>query len=155
MWASVGRTIECFLLGASDNDYYVINDPSAERVYSASVGIYSAQSMAIAVVATLIIAGFVGFIVGYRIFIWKSSPLVEYATSSSSSSTSSTGASLYGTHNANRRDLYGGHGVLQQPKLNDSVNLMLSLPDVKNEKNLLTLNNGTLPKDYKAKKVYL
>lgn len=108
--------------------------------------------MAIAIVVTLMMAVSAGFLIGYRFSIWKARHLsAEYATSSSSSSTASTAASAYGTHHA-RRDLY-----LPPNKLGESVNhLMVSLPDVKNEKNILTpLNNGTLPKDYKVKKVYV
>jgi len=150
-----GQDVDC-TGGEYDNDLFTINDLSAQHVYSANPAIYSAESMAIAVVLTLMIAAGLGFIIGYRLSVWKSALLSpEYATSSSSSSsTASTTASAYGTHLANRRDLYNGQGILQSSKLAGSVNLMLS-PDLKNEKNLLTLNNGTLPKDYKSKKVYV
>lgn len=142
-------------LGDSDNDLFVINDVSAQPVYGSSSAIYSAESMAIAIILTLIAAAFLGFIVGYRLSVWKSALLSpEYATSSSSSSTASTAASAYGAHHGNRRELLNGRGV-PQSKSNASVNLVLSLSDDKTEKNLLTLNNGTLPKDYKVKKVYV
>lgn len=103
--------------------------------------------MAVAVVVTLTIATTVGFLLGYRLARWKSMEHQNDYDSSTYNKSRST----------NHLDIYNHHHP--SSKLNDNhnhhINLMLTLPDCKNEKNLLTLNNGTLPKDYKVKKVYL
>lgn len=112
--------------------------------------------MAIAIVLTLAIASIVGFCIGYR-----------FAKMKLASSGSSPGSSVYDsatllkTKLANPCDatIVANHidnmyGCLGQ-KLNETSNLVVTMQDAKSEKNLFVLNNGTLPKDYKTRKVYL
>ena len=119
--------------------------------------------MAIAIVVTLAIASTIGFGVGYKLSKWKT--LSDAASSSAASSdydTHSFGRSRLTKHDGSalkHLDAFGSPPLTAKLKDQGPMSLVLTLPRETNynkpEKNLLTLNNGTLPKDYKVKKVYL
>lgn len=133
----------------------------------ASPAIYSAEGMAIAVVVTLALASTVGFVLGYRLSRWRTGVDGASSTSGSDYDAHSLARSRLTHHDGagkHHLDLYSNHHhpPPSSEKMKDAVSLVLTLPDGttttgtgKTEKNLLTLNNGTLPKDYKVKKVYL
>lgn len=146
--------------------------PQQVALDSARGGVYSAQSLAVAIVVTLAVASSIGFVIGYRLSRWK---LAQEHPAGSMSSGSDYDAHSYGRSRLTRHDSLGtaanakiisDHVYGSSPKM-DAVSLVLTLPPgsvsgcsgmntPKTEKNLLaTLNNGTLPKDYKVKKVYL
>ena len=138
-------------------------------------GGYSAQSLAVAIVVTLAVASAVGFLVGYRLSKWKLAQKALRRGRCSSSSASDYESHLF-ARRLTRQDSLGttanakmisDHVYGSSPRM-DAVSLVLTLPPgsvsagsgvttpIKTEKNLVTtLNNGTLPKDYKVKKVYL
>jgi hypothetical protein len=145
-----------------------------------ATGQYTTQSLTVAIILTLAIASAIGFFVGFRVSRLKLAN--EHHASSSSSSGSASEYDTFGRARLTRHDslnvnaggiIGGGNGGTStkidhvygvSPKM-DAVSLVLTLPHggggsglttPKTEKNLLaTLNNGTLPKDYKVKKVYL
>ncbi len=108
---------------------------------------------------------------GYRISRWRfANTGVQHH---SNSSTSGSDYESYGRARLTRHDSLGAtakidhvYGTSPHTKM-DAVSLVMNLPassisnggsgitTPRTEKNLLTSLNGTLPKDYKVKKVYL
>lgn len=137
-----------------ETELYAVNELYPQRVTTDTPNIYSAETMAIAVVLTLAIAIVFGFGAGYRL-----------AKLRADSAAGSPGSSVYDSATLLRSKLpnqcndvtLGNHvDLFLQPttKLNETGHLVM-LQEPKAEKNSFILNNGTLPKDYKSRKVYL
>ncbi|KAL3999131.1 Sema domain family protein [Acanthocheilonema viteae] len=163
--------------GAVDPDYYAIDELQSERVISTEEkgNNLSSERLVIAVLITMAIASSCGFFAGYRLSRWR---LIQ--DGQPHSSTSSTGSyDSYGRARLTRHDslagaklehVYGAgpgkdtvslvSGIPQSGPLfsNSGININsgFATPKLSAEKNYITyLNNSTLPRDYKVKKVYL
>ncbi|KRY74414.1 Semaphorin-1A [Trichinella pseudospiralis] len=127
-----------------EEDGFYPNDFTSAYPLVESRPIYTAECMVIAVVVTLVVASAVAFLIGYRCARWKipfeavpsyDSPLRKTLNSRTDHS-----------------EAYMSH--LTVGKLNEA-SMTMTYSDRRNEKDLLTVKNGTLPRDYKTKKVYL
>ncbi|VDK80297.1 unnamed protein product [Litomosoides sigmodontis] len=164
--------------GIVDPDYYTIDELHSERVISTDekASNFGSERLVIAVLTTMIIASACGFLAGYRLSRWKL--LQDGQPHSSSSSTGSYDS--YGRARLTRHDSLAGakleHVYGAGPGKDAAVSLVSAMPQngtlflkrasninpafatgkVSAEKNYITcLNNSTLPRDYKVKKVYL
>ncbi|KRZ07401.1 Semaphorin-1A [Trichinella zimbabwensis] len=133
-----------FFVEFSEEDGLYPNDFTSAYPLVESRPIYTAECMVIAVVVTLVVASAVAFLIGYRCARWKipfeavpsyDSPLRKTLNSRTDHS-----------------EAYMSH--LTVGKVNEA-GMTMTYPDRRSEKDLLTVKNGTLPRDYKTKKVYL
>ncbi|VDM94893.1 unnamed protein product [Thelazia callipaeda] len=172
----LGRSEQC-PEGAVDPEYYAIDELHSERVTSPDEikSNFGMERLVIAVLITMAVASAGGFLAGYRLSRWR-----FIQGSQHHSSTSSTGSyDSYGRIRLARHDSLVGSkldhvysaglgkdtislvsGVPQNgiPFLSPPSNLNsgFATPKLSHEKNFVTcLNNSTLPRDYKVKKVYL
>nr|CRZ25455.1 BMA-SMP-1 [Brugia malayi] len=163
--------------GAVNPDYYAIDELHSERVTSSDEKANNSGSerLVIAVLITMAIASACGFFAGYRFSKWRSVQDGQHRSpGSSTGSYDSYGRARLTRHDslagAKLEHVYGtgpgkdtvslASGVPQNgtPFLNfgSNVNSGFVTPKFPTEKNFVTyLNNSTLPRDYKVKKVYL
>uniref|UniRef100_A0A5S6QCT4 Semaphorin-2A n=1 Tax=Trichuris muris TaxID=70415 RepID=A0A5S6QCT4_TRIMR len=131
----------------SDSSDFFMNELTPAFPLVDSPSIYTAECMTIAIIITLALGSTVAFFVGYRFALWKmsfdavpgfDSPLRKSVKGQS-----------------DRCEAYMPHLPVSKAVTNGSVNMGLPFAEPKAEKNVLTLNNGTLPRDYKTRKVYV
>ncbi|CDW52935.1 Semaphorin-1A [Trichuris trichiura] len=141
-----GQSSLCLNVVSESSDFFM-NELAPAFPLVDSPSIYTAECMTIAIIITLALASTVAFFVGYRFALWKlsfdavpgfDSPLRKNVKG----------------HN-DRCEAYMPHLPVSKTVTNGSVNVSLPFTEPKGEKNVLTLNNGTLPRDYKTRKVYV
>ncbi|KRX50905.1 Semaphorin-1A [Trichinella murrelli] len=139
---SSGQSPLC--MDTSSEEGFYTNDFNSAYPLVESRPIYTAEYLVIAVVVTLTVASAVSFLLGYRFARWK----IPFEAVPSYDSP------LRKTLNSriDHSEAYMSH--LTVGKLNEA-GMTMTYPDRRSEKDLLTVKNGTLPRDYKTKKVYL
>ncbi|VDP07992.1 unnamed protein product [Soboliphyme baturini] len=146
-WADHGNYVQDLMSGRSSFCSESDDDdmPGSQIAIIESPSIYSAECMTIAIIITLAIASAVAFLLGYRFARWKinldevpsyDSPLRKNLRTCVDHSDAYTTA-------------------LPSKRLDNNVNTVVSIGGPKLQKSLLNLNNGTLPKGFKAKTAYL
>ncbi|CAJ0930488.1 unnamed protein product, partial [Mesorhabditis belari] len=184
-WRSDGSYVQNIFLGRSEQcpeaflaDDFDVHDASpVHYASSGSGGMYTTNHLVIACISCVVLAGAVGVLIGYRIS--RARALADAHHSSSSTSGSDYDSFGRQTARLTRHDSLTTtnkveqiYGIPPQKHSVDATSLVLSMhpamtmshsgaasglttPSRDRNAVLTSLNNCTLPRDYKVKKVYL
>ncbi|CAD6184957.1 unnamed protein product [Caenorhabditis auriculariae] len=162
------------------NEVFGDDEVQSERIMTSRVGQYTAQMLLLAVLLAAVISGVVGVFIGFRFSRWlTASEAHRSASSTSGSDYDSFGRARLTRHDSLTTASKIDHAYIgQQPKASmDATSLVLSMnqsvhqphhpmsisqhgsgintPSRDKNAILTSINQNTLPRDYKVKKVYL